>query len=257
METTTGLTSIRHFERNRTFTLDVSPPKSMTLQEAMEAITDHIVPQMREEGLLDGMSVSLSGTADSLTQTREALQWNFLLAVAITYLLMSALFGNFIYPFIIMFTVPLAGAGGLVALKLVDTFIAPQSLDMLTMLGFIILIGVVVNNAILIVHQSLNNVREHKLAYSEAVLEATRSRLRPIFMTAATSVFGMLPLVVRPGVGSEIYRGLGSVVLGGLAVSTVFTVFLIPALLMFFIPMEGRLSRRRENEIPAEIIPAK
>jgi HAE1 family hydrophobic/amphiphilic exporter-1 len=71
-------------------------------------------------------------------------------------------------------------------------------------------------------------------------VEATRIRLRPIYMSATTSIFGMLPLVVFPGAGSELYRGLGSVILGGIAVSTVFTVFIIPSLLMFVIPMEGR-----------------
>jgi len=141
-----------------------------------------------------------------------------------------------------MFTLPLAAVGGLLGLKMVNLLIADQALDILTMLGFVILIGVVVNNPILIVHQSLNNVRIHNMPYREAVLESTRSRLRPIYMSAATSIFGMLPLVLVPGPGSEFYRGLGSVVLGGLAVSTIFTVFVIPALLMFVIRMEKRKS---------------
>lgn len=238
MVRTNGLASIRHLERNRTFSLEVTPPYSITIQEAMEIVQDEVIPQLRAQGVLDGMTVTLGGTADKLTQTRRALQWNFLLAIAITYLLMSALFGNFVYPLVILFTVPLAGAGGFIGLRLVDTFIAPQHLDILTMLGFIILVGVVVNNAILIVHQSLNNIRFRGMQHREAVTEATRSRLRPIYMTAATSIFGMLPLVVWPGTGSELYRGLGSVVLGGLAMSTIFTVFLIPSLLMFFIGME-------------------
>jgi HAE1 family hydrophobic/amphiphilic exporter-1 len=97
---------------------------------------------------------------------------------------------------------------------------------------------VVVNNAILIVHQSLNNIRHNGMAYQQAVLESVRTRLRPIFMSASTSIFGMLPLVLIPGPGSEFYRGLGSVVLGGLAVSTVFVVLVIPSLLMFVIKME-------------------
>jgi HAE1 family hydrophobic/amphiphilic exporter-1 len=137
-----------------------------------------------------------------------------------------------------MFTLPLAAAGGLLGLKLVNIFIGNQPLDILTMLGFVILVGVVVNNAILIVHQALNNLRYNGMPYREAVLESTRTRLRPIFMSATTSIFGMLPLVLIPGPGSEFYRGLGSVVLGGLAVSTVFTIFVIPALLMFVIRME-------------------
>ena len=137
-----------------------------------------------------------------------------------------------------MFTVPLAAAGGFIGLKLVNLLITPQPFDILTMLGFVILIGVVVNNAILIVHQALNNIRYHGMDYKEAVLESTRTRLRPIYMSAATSIFAMLPLVVAPGPGSELYRGLGSVVLGGLALSTIFTIFVIPALLMFVIRME-------------------
>lgn len=237
---TTGLTSIRHLERNRTFSLQITPPYSITMEDAMKIVNEEIVPDLEKQGVLDGITITMSGTADKLAQTREALQWNFILAVAIIYLLMSALFGNFIYPLIILFTVPLASAGGLVGLKLVNIFIGQQALDVLTMMGFIILVGVVVNNAILIVHQSLNNVRFNNLDYRDAVLDATRSRLRPIYMTAMTSIFGMMPLVVWPGPGSELYRGLGSVVLGGLAVSTIFTVFLIPSLLMFFIRMERR-----------------
>lgn len=193
---------------------------------------------MAGQGLLKGTEVGQSGTADKLTETRQTLQWNFVLAAVIAYLLMAALFGNFVYPFIIMFTVPLAAAGGFIGLKLVNVFITNQPLDILTMLGFVILVGVVVNNAILIVHQALNNIRLHGMNYRDAVLESIRTRLRPIYMSAATSIFGMLPLVLFPGPGSELYRGLGSVVLGGLAISTIFTVFVIPALLMFFIKWE-------------------
>jgi HAE1 family hydrophobic/amphiphilic exporter-1 len=240
IQNTYSMNQIRHLERQRTVTLQVTPPTSMPLQQAMETIQNVLIPHVREMGLLDGLTVRLAGAADKLTVTREALQWNFLLAIVITYLLMSALFGNFIYPLIILFTVPLAGAGGFLGLKLENWFIAPQPLDILTMLGFVILIGVVVNNAILIVHQSLGNIREQGMDYKEAVLDATRTRLRPIYMSATTSVFGMLPLAVAPGPGSELYRGLGAVVLGGLALSTVFTIFVIPALLMFVIGMEKR-----------------
>jgi HAE1 family hydrophobic/amphiphilic exporter-1 len=238
LERTAGITQIRHLERNRTITVRVTPPEDVTIQEAMEIISGTMLPRLETQGMLTGVDVNMSGAADKLTETRQALQWNFILAVAITYLLMSALFGNFIYPIIIMFTVPLAAAGGFIGLKLVNLLITPQPFDILTMLGFVILIGVVVNNAILIVHQALNNIRYHGMNYKEAVLESTRTRLRPIYMSAATSIFAMLPLVVAPGPGSELYRGLGSVVLGGLALSTVFTIFVIPALLMFVIRME-------------------
>ncbi|HDO35971.1 MAG TPA: efflux RND transporter permease subunit [Nitrospirae bacterium] len=240
LQRTTGITQIRHLERRRTITLQITPSSAMPLQEAMEHVNKRIVPMLSKTGMLRGVDISMSGAADKLTETRRTLQWNFLLAALIAYLLMAALFGNFIYPLIIMFTVPLAGAGGFIGLKLVNLLIAPQPLDILTMLGFVILIGVVVNNAILIVHQALNNLRYHGMDYREAVLESTRTRLRPIYMSAFTSIFGMLPLVVAPGPGSELYRGLGSVILGGLALSTVFTVFVIPSLMMFAIRMEKK-----------------
>jgi HAE1 family hydrophobic/amphiphilic exporter-1 len=238
LDRTTGITQIRHLERRRTVTLQVTPPQELPLESAMETISQGLVPNLKEQGALEGVQVRLAGAADKLTTTRQAMQGNFLLAVAIIYLLMSALFGNFIYPLVILFSLPMAAAGGFMGLKLQNIFLAPQPLDILTMLGFVILIGVVVNNAILIVHQALNNIREGGMDHKQAVLESVRTRLRPIYMSATTSIFGMLPLAVFPGPGSELYRGLGSVILGGLALSTIFTVFVIPALLMFFIKME-------------------
>jgi HAE1 family hydrophobic/amphiphilic exporter-1 len=238
LERTTGITQIRHLERKRTITLQVTPPVAIPLEQAMETIADRVVPALKAQGVLKGIDVGQSGVADKLTEARRTLQWDFMLAAVICYLLMAALFENFFYPFIILFTVPLASVGGLLGLKLVNLFVAEQPLDILTMLGFVILVGVVVNNAILIVHQSLNNIRMYGMPQREAVRESTRTRLRPIFMTALTSVFGMLPLVLVPGPGSEFYRGLGSVVLGGLMISTFFTIFVIPSLLLFFIGRE-------------------
>jgi len=238
LERTTGVTEIRHLERQRTISLQVTPPKTITLEEATDRINDTIIPFMEKKRMIEGVPITLSGEADKLTQTRRTLQWDFLLAAVIIYLLMSGLFSNFIYPLVVMFTLPLAAVGGFVGLRLVNLMIRPQPLDILTMLGFVILIGVVVNNAILIVHQALNNIRILCMDYREAILESTKTRLRPIYMSTFTSIFGMLPLVIAPGPGSEIYRGIGSVVLGGLAISSIFVIFIIPSLLMFVIKME-------------------
>jgi len=238
IERTAGITEIRHLERKRTVTLEVTPPEEIPLETAMDTIRDKVLAPLNQAGMLAGTAQQLSGAADKLTVARRTLQWDFLLALVITYLLMAALFENFLYPFIILFTVPLAAAGGFIGLKLVNLLIRPQPLDILTMLGFVILIGVVVNNAILIVHQALNYIRNEGMEYREAVLTSARTRIRPIYMTAITSIFGMLPLVVFPGPGSELYCGLGSVVLGGLALSTVFTLYVIPALLLFFVRTE-------------------
>ena len=243
-----GMTQIDHLERKRTIRLEVTPPEEIPLQAAMELISDKLVPQLEKEKKLKGVRVSIGGNADKLTETRIALQWNFLLAIVITYLLMSALFANYIYPLIIMFSIPLAAAGGFMGLALVNAFVAPQHFDILVMLGFIILVGTVVNNAILIVHQSLNNVRFEGQEGLEAVLHSVRTRIRPIFMSTTTSLFGLLPLVLAQGSGTELYRGLGSVILGGLALSTLLTLFVVPALLAFLIGFEKpRLDPTKES----------
>ncbi len=247
LEYTQGMPQINHLERDRTITLQVTPPPDLPLQAAMETIENQVINTLAKAGKLNNVKVSVGGNADKLTETREALQWNMLLALVITYLLMAALFENFFYPFIILFTVPLAAAGGLIGLQTVNTLIAPQALDVLSMLGFIILIGTVVNNAILIVHQSLNNVRYKGLKGVAAISDAVRTRIRPIFMSATTSVLAMSPLVLTTGSGSELYRGLGSILLGGLGISTIFTLFVIPSLLTFFIGFEKNRNNDQSN----------
>ena len=239
-----GPVSIQHRERERSITLQVTPPEEVPLQQAMEDIETRILAPIHARGDLGGLyDAHLSGTADKLTQTARALQWNFVLALVITYLLMAALFESFLYPFVIMFSVPLAALGGFLGLAVLNLF-TYQAMDILTMLGFVILVGTVVNNAILVVHQSLNHMREDGMAPREAIREATGNRIRPIFMSVSTSVFGMLPLVLFPGAGSELYRGLGSVVVGGLVVSTVFTLILIPALFSLMLDAKAAILRR-------------
>jgi len=102
----------------------------------------------------------------------------------------------------------------------------------------------VVNNAILVVHQTLLGMREGGAGPREALRDSVRTRVRPIFMSTTTTVFGMLPLVLFPGAGSELYRGIGSVVVGGLALSTVFTLFLVPAVMSLFLDVAGLFRRK-------------
>ena len=245
IETVGGPTQINHQDRQRSIRLQVTPPEEIALEEAMEVIQAGVIDKARNTGLLPpSVSARLTGTADDLTRTRKALIGNFLLALAVTYLLMAALFRSWLYPLVIMFSVPLATLGGFMGLRLANIATAGvQKMDILTMLGFVILIGIVVNNAILIVHQSLNLVRDQGRSPREAIPEAVRTRVRPIFMSTATSVCGMAPLVLFPGAGSELYRGLGSVVIGGLALSTVFTLFLVPALFSLAAEARGRIGR--------------
>jgi HAE1 family hydrophobic/amphiphilic exporter-1 len=240
-----GPIQINHIDSQRNITIQIIPDRMMALETAMEIVEQKVLgPIKAGDGLSSLYSITLGGTADDLTRTRRVLLWNFILAIVISYLLMSALFENFFYPLIIMFSVPLAAAGGFVGLSLVNLFIAYQPLDILTMLGFVILVGTVVNNAILIVHQTLNNMRDTNMLPRDAITESVRSRIRPIYMSSITTVSAMLPLILAPGAGSEFYRGIGSVVVGGLLISTVFTIFLIPALLSLALDIAGVLKKR-------------
>jgi hydrophobic/amphiphilic exporter-1 (mainly G- bacteria), HAE1 family len=243
---TSGPEQINHIERNRAITIQIVPPETTPLETALEKIQTQIVEPLRASGELAApYDLRLAGTADDLAKTQKSLQWNFLLALLITYLLMASLYESFLFPFVIMLSVPPATAGGILGLAAVNWLIGYQALDILTMLGFVILIGVVVNAAILIVHQTLNVMREEEgIDPREAIRRAVESRVRPIFMSTITSAFGMLPLVLFPGAGSELYRGLGSVVIGGLLVSTVFTLFLVPTFLSLAMEAQTRISQR-------------
>jgi len=247
IEVTTGPEQISHKERSRAITIQVIPPETVALETALNDIQTQIIQPLNDSGeLRPPYAIRLSGSADDLKRTREALQWNFLLALVITYLLLASLFESFLFPFVIMLSVPPALAGGILGLEVVNMTLAYQPLDILTMLGFVILIGVVVNNAILIVHQTLNVLRETpELPAKEAIRDAVSSRVRPIFMSVVTSALGMLPLVIFPGAGSELYRGLGSVVIGGLLMSTLFTLFLVPTFLSLAMDIKAWSNRSK------------
>jgi len=236
LEYSSGPEQILHRERERAITVQVSPPPTMPLEEAQERIEQQIVAPLEASGqLTGGYRITLGGTADKLRATWDSLWFNLALAGLITYLLMAALFESWFYPAVIIAAVPLGSVGGLVGLAVLNSLGRPfgifQPLDVLTMLGFVILIGTVVNNPILIVDRTLQLVRGGGITATEAILKAVAGRIRPIFMTTMTTLLGLLPLVLIPGAGSELYRGLGAVLLGGLLVSTVVTLVLVPVLL--------------------------
>jgi HAE1 family hydrophobic/amphiphilic exporter-1 len=242
IDVTTGPSEIRHREQLRTITLQINPPAEMALELAMEKIQNGVIEELRKESVPNSVKLRLSGTADKLTETWDEMVLDLLMALVIVYLVMAVLFESFFYPLIIILSVPLATAGGVIGLVILSQF-QQQNLDMLTLLGFVILIGIVVNNAILLVHQTLHHLRVDDVTPTNAILEATHNRIRPIFMSTLTSVLGMLPLVVFPGAGAELYRGLGSVVIGGLALSAVLTLIIIPSLLsLFMAAIEGKTS---------------
>lgn len=240
-----GPEQINHRTRQRAITLQVTPPLKMPLEEAMDIIDNQVIAPLRASGnLAGGYNINLAGTADKLRSTWTSLKWNLALAVLITYLLMAATFESWIYPFVVIVTVPIGAVGGFMGLWLLNLYVL-QPLDVLTMLGFIMLVGTVVNNPILIVEQSLIHHREDGLPIGEAVIESVRTRIRPIFMTTLGGLVGLLPLVLAPGAGSELYRGIGAVLLGGLLVSTIVTLVFVPALLSLLMDFRDRVLQGR------------
>ena len=222
--------SIRRLGGKQALTVRLRPEESLALEDAIATIESDIIPEISAFARDKDVSVTVSGAASALAETWAAMQANVVIAVGVIFLLLVVLLRSFILPAVIIAAVPVAAAGGIIGLTIINLFIR-QSLDMLTMLGFVILTGIVVNNAILMVEQTVLQIKEEGMSVDEAIIEAARNRIRPIFMSTLTSLFGLVPLVVFPGAGSELYRGIGTVVFGGLALSTIATLFIVPPML--------------------------
>ncbi len=256
-----GADQIKHVNRQRAVTLQFTPPANLPMEQAIQVINEMIDGLRSAGAIAPTVEVNLAGSAGKLNDIKLALMGDgslfgtvtssLFLALIVVYLVMVVLFQNWMYPLVILVTVPLATLGGFLGLSWVhavsvsNRYLPVQNLDVLTILGFVILAGVVVNNAILIVHQALNLLKPDsngKLSFTpnQAIVESVKTRVRPILMSTLTSVGGMLPLVLMPGAGSELYRGLGAVVVGGLLLATVFTLFLVPAILSMVFAIQGK-----------------
>lgn len=225
---TVGPSQLRRVDGKRTVSLIVRPPENLSLEEAMMQLETHVIPAINAE-LPSDANLLLNGNANRMQQAILDMSQNFFLALIILFLLMTALFKSAKDSALVLTVMPMALAGGVLGLWVLNLFTF-QSLDLLTMIGFIILLGLVVNNAILLVDQTRSSERDG-LSRREAVRQAVRIRARPVYMSTLTSLFGMLPLMILPGVGSEIYRGLATVIVGGMAISALFTLILLPSLL--------------------------
>lgn len=242
---------IRRLNGQRTVTLYIIPPPGVALETGVNTVEQDIIRTMREDGEIPAsVSVDISGASDQLDATRAALADNYVIAVVLSYLLLVAIFTHWGYPLLILVTIPLGVAGGIAGLALMNLVggwlpilglpALSQPFDMITMLGFLILMGTVVNNPILIVDQARLN-RAGGMPVVDAVREAVATRLRPILMTTITTTFGLAPLVFLPGAGTELYRGVGAIVLFGLLFTMVITITFLPALLVSVLQVGERL----------------
>ena len=250
---TVGPTQLLRVDGQRTLTLSVTPPDDMTVQEALNTLHEKVDGPLRT--IMPGdMALQYRGTADRLEQAFATMGWNLLTAAVVLFLILAAMFRSPRDAFIVMLSMPLAVAGGVAALRLLN-LVTIQAMDLLTMIGFLILLGLVVNNAILLVMQTRKGLTKG-LDRAAAVAEAVRVRARPIYMSTLTSIFGMLPLMVVPGTGSQIYRGLAAVIIGGMFVSAIFTLILMPSILRLppleFSRVLGRRLPPGADEVPAD-----
>ncbi|HHL32724.1 MAG TPA: efflux RND transporter permease subunit, partial [Oceanospirillales bacterium] len=225
---TAGPSQIRRLDRLRTLTLQVNLPDEIALEAGLDKLKSELTPMLTNM-LPPGSMVNYRGTAESLTIALTSLTNSFLLAIIILYLLISAMFQSFKDSLLVITTIPMATVGGIAAIKLLEN----QQMDLLTMIGFVILLGLVVNNAILLVDRA-RKAQADGMDRDEAVKNAVLLRIRPILMSTLTSIFGMLPLLLVPGSGTELYRGLAAVIVGGMFLSTLFTLILLPSLLKLF-----------------------
>ncbi len=246
--------TLRRVDGRRTVTLYIIPPRSVALETAVDRVRQQLVPALQRQGAIaPGVMLDISGASDQLDETKAALSSNFLIAVVLIYLLLVAIFSHWGYPLFILATVPLGLAGalvGLVGINGISGLLSTiglggfyQPFDMITMLGFLILLGTVVNNPILIVDQSRHNLQFLGVSVTEAVLQAVATRLKPILMSTTTTVFGLAPLVLLPGEGTELYRGVGIIVLCGLIFSTLISLTFLPALLVSVLKLRQRFAR--------------
>lgn len=187
-------------------------------------VSREINQQLRSLVLPAGISVELGGQNDEMKQSFRSLQMAILLAVFLVYLVMAAQFESFLYPLIIMFTVPLALTGAVYGL-----FLAGLSVSVISIIGAIMLAGIVVNNGIVLVDR-INQLRREGALLAEAVLLAGRERLRPILMTTSTTVLGLLPMALGLGEGAELRTPLAVTVISGLLLATVLTLVVVPVI---------------------------
>ncbi|MFQ5450701.1 MAG: efflux RND transporter permease subunit [Nitrospinaceae bacterium] len=266
IEINAGPARIDHIEKKRAINLLVQVKKDEPMDAVIQAVENQALAPIRQT-LNEEFGLRVGGSADELASTQKSLMNSFVYAVGFIYLLLVALFSSFTRPLIVMLTVTFAISGsflGIVGnnimqrgniLAILKEWNVPNAetmaagwnwitFDILTQLGVIILAGIVVNNAILIVHQMLNNIRAG-MDEREALETSCKTRLRPIMMTVISSVFGMFPLAFGEGAGTELYRGMGTALIGGLSVSTIFTLFLVPVLVSLL--MDLGLHTRRED----------
>ena len=217
--------------RQRILTVKVTPYET-SLGELAAAIESQVLPQIDKPA---GYTIRLAGAYEDQQESFGKMLMLFILILILVYIVMASQFESFAKPLIIMFTIPFALSGVILAL-----WITGVSLDMIGALGIVLLAGIVVKNGIVLVDYT-NLLRERGIELNESIQMAGQSRMRPVLMTAFTTILGMVPMAVSQGEGAEMWRPLGIVVIGGLTISTFLTLYIVPVLY-------GAMSKKGERD---------
>lgn len=187
-------------------------------------VGDEIMDKLKDYDAPNGYSVVMTGENETINDAMEQVGLMLLLAVIFMYLIMVAQFQSLLSPFIIMFTIPLAFTGGFLGL-----FFTGSEISIIAMIGFVMLSGIIVNNGIVLV-DCINQLRREGMDKKEAIVEAGRTRLRPIFMTALTTILGLTTLAAGMGMGADMIQPMAIVAIGGLIYGTLLTLFVVPCM---------------------------
>jgi hydrophobic/amphiphilic exporter-1 (mainly G- bacteria), HAE1 family len=226
-----GPSEIQRKDRERLVTVATNLSGEVPLGQVTEAVEKEI----KALGVPDGVQVFYGGDTENMRDMFSDMTIALSMAIVFVYIIMVSLFESYIHPFTIMFSLPVALVGALAGLALTGA-----TLNMFSMIGIIMLMGLVTKNAILLVDFT-NTLRERGLAMREALKEAGKTRLRPIVMTTATMIFGMMPLALALGAGSEMRQGMAIVVVSGLLSSTLLTLVLVPVVYSYVDGLRTRM----------------
>lgn len=219
-----GLSSIRRESQERY----LSVKAGIDVDHNIGLVSRELESKLKDYDLPEGYRIELSGENKMIKDSLRDLLYMLLLAIAFIYLIMVAEFQSLLSPFIVMFTIPLAFTGGLLALALTG-----NEISLISMLGFLVLSGVVVNNGIVFVDYT-NQLRERGMDKDEALVLAGKTRMKPILMTAITTILGLSTLALGVGVGAEVLQPLAIVAIGGLTYATILTLVVVPAMYSIF-----------------------
>lgn len=208
---------LNRYNRMRSLTIEANLADDLALGDALA----HLNGLVREHLPATAM-VDYKGLSRDFQTAGGSVMFIFLLGILITFLVLAAQFESYVHPFVIMLTVPLAIFGGMLGL-----YVTGSSLNLYSQIGLLMLVGLAAKNGILIV-EFVNQLRDRGVAFQDALLEASSARLRPILMTSLTAVAGAIPLVISSGAGSETRLVIGTVVIAGVIVATILTLFLVP-----------------------------